>query len=148
MKATVKKANLHSISANVRCKRKSGVECSFYNYGFRGLKALNSYYEALFAFRTQIKLSKLGLAPRVLCKKLIKVKWYNNDETMNGWAYWTQVADTRVSYRNHNELRIALVEKLKNHGHAGDVHYGNIGFITINGQKTLVLIDTGPYSQS
>jgi len=131
-----------------RNRRKYGSECSFYRLGNRGLKCYTLKRDALFSFRTQKKLSRKGLAPKVFCDDVFRVEWGPKICRWKGWAYWTQIADTRVSYSRHGHLFNDLEIKLQSLGYDGDSHFSNVGFVKIRGKKKLVLIDTGPFCKN
>lgn len=123
--------------------RSPGAECRFYKVNRRGLKVYTDKSVACFAARTQRRLAKQGLAPKVF-GKVIPVHVVD-DGVSQCFAYFTQIAK-RVGYVRKREY-LTICNKLRMLGfRTGDVdEYGrNCGRI----RGKLVLIDTGPATVS
>jgi len=104
-----------------------------------GFKEFDSKTTANICYKNQLKLSKLGLAPKVygkVCK--IKMDCYDHFE-YTGWGFITQIVKVkkRLSRKKIQELvdKIYKTTNLK----FWDCHYFNIGII----KNKYVCIDTG-----
>lgn len=109
------------------------------------------------AYLTQIKLSKLDLAPKVL-SSLCKIPYYYDPElmkywipekTITDWGFITEKAcllpnNINIPYRNIQRLVNIIYDKTQLK--FWDSHLDNVGYIKRKGKKKLVCIDTGSES--
>lgn len=127
-----------------------GGSASFYhlketkNIGF---KEFHSKKDAIFAYKIQKKLSRLGLAPKLygkICKIKIDFKdVYGNEWTENtGWGFLTQIVkiSKRLSRKKIQELVDKIYKKTKLS--FWDCHHYNIGTY----RNKYLCIDTGKES--
>ena len=120
-----------------------GAECNFFIVGNKGLKVYYDKSSAKHSFEAQKKLNKVGLAPKVLSRKLLKVrKWKGRVNRANGigYGFFTEVA--KIPRRIPDYAFNKLGEKLKPYGMDYDLHEENVGKLG----KKWVLIDCGPAS--
>lgn len=108
-----------------------------------GFKEFRSKKDAIFAYKTQQKLSRLGLAPKVhgeVCR--IKVRVYDDCFTSTGWGFITQIVKTtkRLSRQKIQKLVNDIRKKAKLS--FWDCHEYNIGIY----RNKYVCIDTGKES--
>jgi hypothetical protein len=125
-----------------------GGYCTFYcildnkNLAF---KEFISKSRAEYARKIQIKLNKHSLAPKVY-STLCKMKY----DTLfpgqrSGWGYITEIAKTL----SKNSIPLSKIQRLvdniynKTKLKFWDCHWENIGYISVEGKKKLVCIDTG-----
>lgn len=108
-----------------------------------GFKEFKSKTDANFAYKTQQKLSKLGLAPKVYGKVCrIKVHIYDDYYERTGWGFITQIVKIR------KRLSRQKIQNLVNNIHKKaklyfwDCHEYNIGIY----RNKYVCIDTGKES--
>jgi hypothetical protein len=126
----------------------SGGYCTLYcikNYSDLGFKEFISKQRAEYAMRTQIKLSKFSLAPKVY-SKLCKLKYSELFPTSSsGWGYITEIA----SLPNSKIISLKSIQKLVDDIYSKtklkfwDCHRDNLGYIIRRGKKKLVCVDTG-----
>lgn len=110
-----------------------------------GFKEFISKSRAEYARKTQLKLNKHGLAPKVF-SKLCKMRYEPLFlDQKSGWGYITEMANTL----NKNSIPLYKIQKLvdtiylKTKLKFWDCHWENIGYIRVEGRKKLVCIDTG-----
>jgi hypothetical protein len=107
-----------------------------------GFKEFNSKKTALFAYNTQKKLAKLGLAPKVygkVCK--IKIDCYGYLES-TGWGFLTQIVKIRKQLSRKKIQNLVDNIRQKTRLSFWDCHEYNIGIY----RNTYVCIDTGKES--
>ena len=133
------------------CDFAEGGAAQFYSIvgmkgcGFKEYSGRNGKKDAKFAWSTQKKLAKFGLAPKVIGNIKRINAYYMGEIKKSGWGYITQMATVHdhreYSYKSLQNLVDQIWEKtgLK----FWDSHYDNIGLIKVNGKKKLVCIDTG-----
>ena len=136
----------------------NGSRSEFYKLHQRGkgFKTFRSYEDAEYARDIQRELSEWDLAPRVYSE----VGRIRIGERLSAWGYITEVAKVITvhgmscnCYRcdnlgNEHEEEIGeLQNSIERAGYYfGDAHVGNVGYITRNGKKIMVCIDTGEES--
>lgn len=128
-----------------------GGYCTIYgikDYPKLGFKEFISKKRAIYARKTQLKLSKVGLSPKIY-SNICRIKYYKLfPHKQSGWGYITELASPAdfksVSPRQLQNLvnKILVKTNLK----FWDCHMSNIGFVRRNGKKKLVCIDTGKES--
>jgi hypothetical protein len=125
----------------VEILRSEGASAQFYSIkGSKtlGFKEFCSKKTALYAYKVQKKLSKLGLAPKVY-GKIKRVPIHNHNESTN-WGFVTQKA--RILGHKYSREKIqTLVDKIfdKTNLKFWDCHSWNIGRLN----NKYVCIDTG-----
>lgn len=109
-----------------------------------GFKEFICKSRAEYARKTQIKLSKFDLAPKVF-SKLCKMRYEPLFlDQISGWGYITELAKT--ANKNINLYKIQrLVEHINDSTKLKfwDCHPANLGYIIRQGKRKLVCIDTG-----
>ena len=122
----------------------------------KGFKTFRSYEDAEYARDVQRELSEWDLAPRVYSE----VGRIRIVDRLSEWGYITEVAKVITPHsiscncyrcdnlENEYEEEIGeLQERIEGAGYYfGDAHTGNVGYITRNGKKIMVCIDTGKES--
>jgi hypothetical protein len=109
-----------------------------------GFKEFLSKSRAEYARKVQLKLSKLGLAPKV-CSKLCKMVYKDFfPGQKSGWGYITELAKVVKSTFSLSKIQ-KLVDNIydKTKLKFWDCHWENVGYIIRNNKKKLVCIDTG-----
>lgn len=107
-----------------------------------GFKEFNSKTQAVYAYKTQKKLAKLGLSPKIygkICKiKIDNDGWYE----YSGWGFLTQIV--KIQRRLSKQKIQKLVNDIHKKAHLlfWDCHEYNIGIVN----KKYVCIDTGKES--
>lgn len=153
---------MKSYSINVDDWSKEGGYCTFYPIkedDSLGFKQFGSKTKADNAYSIQKKLSKFGLAPKIIGKvcRLPYEIWidnvlYSRDQSL--WGFITEKASL-LDYENMLENDILTLTRLQNlvnniHAKTGlkfwDCHLGNVGIIRHKGKDKLVCIDTGKES--
>lgn len=136
----------------------NGSRSEFYklNQRGKGFKTFRSYEDAEYARDVQRELSEWDLAPQVYSE----VGRIRIGDRLSEWGYITEVAKVITvhgmscnCYRcdnlgNEYEEEIGeLQNSIERAGYYfGDAHVGNVGYITRNGKKIMVCIDTGEES--
>lgn len=104
-----------------------------------GFKEFLSKKDAIFAHKTQQKLAKLGLAPKVY-GKICKLKFADyNEHTYTGWGFLTQIV--KISKRLSRQKIQKLVNDIRKKAKLSfwDCHEYNIGIY----KNKYLCIDTG-----
>lgn len=107
-----------------------------------GFKEFHSKAKANYAYKTQKKLAKLGLAPKVY-GKVCKLKFsHNSFADSTGWGFLTQIVKTskKLSRKKIQQLVDDITTKAKLY--FWDCHEFNIGIY----RNKYVCIDTGKES--
>ena len=143
-------------------KNHRGAGCASYFYRMknsrRGFKAFDSKESAMIAHYNQSNLADLELAPRVY-SEVGRVR-IGNTKQLSKWGYITEIAQLiccagnecsccdRCEIEEELEDEIGnLTDEMNEHGfYFPDNHSGNVGYVTRNGRKILVCIDTGDES--
>lgn len=112
-----------------------------------GFKEFFSKKDATFAYKTQLKLAKLGLAPKVygkICKIQIEHRCFNGDRWFEstGWGFLTQIVKIRKKLSHQKIQKLVDDIRKKTRLSFWDCHEYNIGIIN----KKYVCIDTGKES--
>lgn len=130
-----------------------GGYCEFYNIvedSSLGFKSFSKKCRAIKAYNNQKKLSKFGLAPKVV-GQITKLPFYiKGRRFISNWGYITQKADeVEEDYSEKSLQQIQkLVEKIydKTQLKFWDCHWWNIGIVQYRKKPRVVCIDTGSES--
>lgn len=134
------------------CDFAEGGAAQFYSiigmkgYGFKEYGGKNAKRDAKFAWSTQKKLARFGLAPKVIGPIQKIDAHYMGKMKKSNWGYITQIARLQNYTEKYTYKSLQnLVEKIREKTGLKfwDSHFENIGFITIKGKTKLVCIDTG-----
>jgi hypothetical protein len=147
-------------SINIDDSSNEGGYCTFYPVKedkSLGFKQFGSKTKADNAYSIQKKLSKFGLAPKILGKvcRLPYEIWidnilYSRDKSL--WGFITEKAYTLHPKSEHDITTLRRLQNLVNNIHIKtglkfwDCHFGNVGLIRYKGRDKLVCIDTGKES--
>jgi hypothetical protein len=141
-----------------KAKTKSGSGCSstFYilSCGDKGFKEFYNKWHADIAHRNQSLLSENNLAPYVH-SEVGKIRKRGNK--LSGWGYITELAELVCCPGNdcdccdRYEIEFSIEEEIGDlmdnmaecDFQFSDTHAGNVGYVTRDGKKILVCIDTG-----
>lgn len=138
-------------------KKKSGAGCASVFYKVRrmdrGFKTFPSKENAEIAHLNQSELAEYDLAPYVY-SKVCKVR--HADGKLSKWGFMTEMAETvprprgldyyAIEERHSEEIDDLASECMDIGFYFGDCHLGNVGYVTRNGYKKMVVIDTGDES--
>lgn len=132
---------------------RSGCSAEFFpligyqDKGFKCFYGASSKASATFAWKTQKKLHKLGLAPKVFGNVRRVHAIYDGKREKSKWGFITEIANcntSRVSFRSIQKLVNDISTKTSLD--FWDCHAFNVGFVNIKGKRKLVCIDTGKES--
>ena len=126
-----------------------GGYCAFYTIKSSSAIAFKEFISksrAEYARKTQLKLSKFNLAPKVY-SSVCKLKYEELFPAQeSGWGYITEVAKP-IKEKNSVSLTSLqkLIEKIYDQTKLKfwDCHWQNLGYIIRSGKRRLVCIDTG-----
>lgn len=132
-------------------KSRGGCSAEFFpiigykDKGFKCFYGSESKRSATFAWKTQKRLHKLGLAPKVFgnVRRVRTVYGYKRGKSK--WGFVTEIAI--VALQNLKSIQ-KLVNDIstKTNLEFWDCHEYNVGFVKIKGKRKLVCIDTGKES--
>jgi len=109
------------------------------NLGFKQFHGKLAFKKATYAWKTQQKLAKFNLAPKVI-GKVCKVKAKEGEEELtSNWGYITELVHTREKYSYAAIEKLVNDIKSKTNLKFWDCHDSNIGIL----KNRLVCIDTG-----
>jgi len=112
------------------------------NLGFKEFNGKLALKKATYAWKTQKKLAKFNLAPKVI-GKVCKVKAKEDEkEWTSNWGYITELVHTREQYSYTAIEKLVNDIKSKTNLKFWDCHDSNIGIL----KNRLVCIDTGSES--
>lgn len=131
-------------------RAKSGIECSFFKIGDRGLKLFNKKEDCLYAYKRQKRANEAGIAPR--CFLGVQKFLFGKKAKTEKYGYWTEIATPvdeidslskywRATYISRLEKIRKTHKKLFGYIYCDD-HSGNIGIIN----RKMVIIDWGEES--
>jgi len=151
---------MKSYSINIDDHSDQGGYCTFYTIkedDSLGFKQFGSKTKADNAYSIQKKLSKFGLAPKVISKvcRLPYEIWiedilYKRDQSL--WGFITERAELLHNISENDIFALRRLQNLVDNIHIKtglkfwDCHFGNIGLIRYKGKNKLVCIDTGKES--